>query len=181
VDVVVVDAADERLDGDQFPGVGVVELVRQRRSSVQTTVVVVTGHFFNDALRRRMKEAGADFFFHRSEVQDAARLRQVVLHPDLDCGVPDVADPETLVRLGIGRSTRVNDAVRFGTEAGLVGRPVSHGGPRSRAWMRLRRAFNDVARLQPTTADGRPTERAEEPSRPQIARMLDWATRARRD
>src|SRR5262249_12143000 len=66
VDVALGDAADPRAELDQFPGVGVVERMR-REAGRRLTIVVVTGHFFDDAIRRRMWEAGADFFYHRSE------------------------------------------------------------------------------------------------------------------
>lgn len=55
VDVLVVDAADDRCQLDHFLRVAVVESVRRRRRSDQTAVIVVTGHFFNDAVRRRMR------------------------------------------------------------------------------------------------------------------------------
>jgi hypothetical protein len=72
--VVVVDAADERREDDQFPGVGVIEQIRKTPSSTETTILVLTGHYFHPALRRRMREAQADFFYHRSELQSAAAL-----------------------------------------------------------------------------------------------------------
>jgi hypothetical protein len=60
VDVVVVDAADDRRDDDHFPGVEVVEIVRRHRSVHLTTIIVITGHFFDDAVRTRIREAKAD-------------------------------------------------------------------------------------------------------------------------
>src|SRR5579863_4039081 len=70
IDVALVDAADERQKVDQFPGVSVVEAIRGHGGD-QTAVIVVTGHFFDDAVRRRMREAGADYFYNRVEVHDA--------------------------------------------------------------------------------------------------------------
>jgi CheY-like chemotaxis protein len=107
VDVAIVDACDERRSDDQFPGVSVVEGIRARRSRDETRVIVRTGQFFDDAVRRRMREADADYFFHRSELQDVSALRAVVLHPErFRSGVPDVADPSGMLRLGVGRRCR---------------------------------------------------------------------------
>ncbi len=177
LDVVLVDAADPRRADDHFPGVEVVRQVRRRDPDGTTTVVVVTGHFFDDAVRRRMREARADLFFHRTEVQDADRLVEIVLDPARwRQGVPDPVDPELLLRLGVSSDTRVNDAVRHVRDADWGAAPPP---PRSRAWVHLREQFNRVARLTPITSDGRPPDRRQDtPSLPQIERFLQWATRS---
>jgi CheY-like chemotaxis protein len=175
VDVVLVDAADPLREHDQFPGVEVADHIRRRRSSAQTMIIVVTGHFFDDAVRRRMREAGADYFYHRPELHRKEGLYNAVLHPErARAGVPEDHDYQAVVRLGVGSSTRINEAVRM---AGHVdGRPSSAG--RSRAWNTYRRTFNQVARLQAMNADGTPPDREQvEPSLTQIDRFLRWATR----
>lgn len=179
VDVLVVDAADDRCQLDQFPGVAVVEAVRRRRRPDQTVVIVVTGHFFNDAVRRRMREARADFFYHRSELVAAERLYQAVLFPErAGRAVPDPADPEASFRLGVTGATRVNRAVAHATDQGLMAALAERCGLRRRIWQHRRRDFNAQARLNPANADGRPPERAQsDPSLPQIERFLRWATR----
>ena len=179
-DIAVIDAADDRARGDQFPGVAVVEAVRRQRSSGQTMVVVITAHFFDDALRRRMREAQADYFYHRSEIADAEALVAAVLQPaPSHLGVPPESDPEALHRLGITRSTRVNRAVNFASE---------HGGPSGllggrqgrRASARVRAAFNRVAQLQVVNEDGTVPERPQEhPSLQQVDRFVRWATRTK--
>jgi CheY-like chemotaxis protein len=172
VDIALVDAADPLRDKDQFPGVEVADRIRRRRSSEQTRVIVVTGHFFNDAVRRRMREAGADYFYHRPDLHRKEGLYQAVLHPER-AGVPGDYDPESVTRMGVGNTTRVNDAVRF-TEGHEERPPATR---RSRAWTNYRRTFNQVARLQPMNADGTPPDREqEEPSITQIERFLRWAT-----
>ena len=181
VDVAIVDAADERRADDHFAGVAVVEHVRRISGTHAPVIIVVTGHFFDDAVRRRMREAEADFFYHRSEVQDTASLYAAVLHPDAArMGVPDVRDPETLFRHGIVASSRVNDgvqAVRALDLAGSLGR-----GSRSRPRSRLRQVFNRSARLNPVNRDGTVPERQQDaPSFPQIERFFEWATRSKRD
>ncbi len=180
VDVLLVDAADERVEPDHFPGVTVVERLRSRRSRAETRVVVYTGHFFDDAVRRRMREAWADAFYHRSELGSGQAVREAVLGDGVPRTVPGPADPELEFRHGVTDETRVNPAVRFALERDL---PVILGRrprPRSRSWTRLRREFNRVARLTAVTVDGRPPDRLQElPSLAQIARFLIWATRVK--
>lgn len=181
IDVAIVDAADDTRDYDQFPGVRVVDLIRQRRSAAETTVIVITERFFDDAIRRRMREAKADFFFHRSELKLGSALQDAVLHPErARAGVPDVQDPEGLFLHGVVESTRVNKGVDFARDSGLQGALAKRGATRSRVWTRIRREFNDRARLSRVNADGTLPERdLEAPSLPQIKRFLDWATRVK--
>jgi CheY-like chemotaxis protein len=162
VDVVVVDAGDVRRQDDQFPGVGVVREARHR-CSAGARIVVVTGHFLDDALRWRMREAGADYFYHRSDVQDPDALYDAVVHPDrVRAGVPDIQDPEAAYRVGV------------------VGGSDRHGSPRSRQWSQLRRQFNQAARLNTVNADGTVPNRDQvTPSYDQIGRFYRWATRAK--
>jgi CheY-like chemotaxis protein len=177
VDIALVDAADPNRPTDQFPGVDVVDRIRNRRSSAETRVIVVTGHFFDDAVRRRMREAGADYFYHRPELHKRDALYEAVFHPERAAeGVPGVHNDEALIRLGVGRGSRVNDAVRYASQG--ANRPA--GTQRSRAWNTYRRTFNSVARLQPMNTDGTPPDREQtEPSKTQIERFLDWATRVK--
>jgi CheY-like chemotaxis protein len=180
VDVALVDAADERNRADHFPGVAVVEEVRRHRPRGQTVIVVITGHFFDDAVRRRMREAQADFYYHRSEVGDARSLREAVLEPEAHRRVPGPVDAEDLFNQGVTDETRVNRAVTYAAEHGLESAMAEEGRPR-RSWLRLRREFNREARLSPVTVDGRRPDRPQVlPSRPQIARFLQWATRVKR-
>lgn len=180
VDVVLVDAADERNSHDHFPGVMVVEAVRRRRTRQQTLVVVITGHFFDDAVRRRMREAQADFYYHRADLADAGALRDAVLRPDAHRRVPGPLDPDALFSHGVTGETRVNRAVTYAREQELEAALADATRPR-RSWLRLRREFNREARLSPVTVDGRPPDRAQPlPSRPQISRFLAWATRVKR-
>jgi CheY-like chemotaxis protein len=181
IDIAIVDAADSRRTDDHFPGVGVVDHIRRRRSSDQTMVIVLTGHFFDDAVRRRMREARADFFYHRSELQESADLYEAILHPEkARSGVPESTDPEAQFRLGVVSGTRINDAVRHSGSTGLEGKLIGRGGDRSRSWSRLRTSFNDVAHLNPVNTDGTPPERLQrDPSLTQIERFLGWATRVK--
>jgi CheY-like chemotaxis protein len=175
VDIALVDAADPSQLVDQFPGVEVTDHIRRRRSSEQTKVIIVTGHFFDDAVRRRMREAGADYFYHRPDLHRKEGLYEAVLFPErANSGVPDDLDFPAIIRLGVGKSTRINEAVKFAKNS-EAHTSRSH---RSRAWNTYRRTFNQVARLQPMNTDGTPPDREQtEPSMTQIDRFLRWATR----
>lgn len=84
-DVVLVDAHDPERSWDRFPGVAVVAAVRTRRGSVAAggpRIVVVTGHDDNELLRRRVADAGADWFFSHRDVRDLERLVAAVCEPD---------------------------------------------------------------------------------------------------
>jgi len=173
VDIALVDAADPLRENDQFPGVQVADRIRKRRSSEQTKVIVVTGQFFDDAVRRRMREAGADYFYHRADLHRKEGLYKAVLQSERS-GIPDDLDPQSIIRMGVGRTTRVNDAVRL-SESRDAQTPRNR---RSRAWTNYRRTFNQVARLHPMNTDGTPPHREqEEPSITQIERFLNWATK----
>ncbi len=182
IDVALVDAADDRSPGDQFPGVAVVERIRCLAPPGRPVIVVVTGHFFDDAVRTRMREARADLFYHRSEFADVHRLYQVILHPETErSDVPPPRDADALIRLGVNSATNVNKSVRWAADEALLPEPGSRL-PRGRARYRLRRNFNRVARLNPVNKDGTPPDRVQdEPSLPQIERFLRWATRSKED
>lgn len=179
-DVAIVDAADHRRATDQFPGVAVVEHVR-RHGPAKLTIIVVTGHFFDDAVRRRMREARADFFYHRADMADAKALYEAVLRPEsARRRVPEPRDPEGQFRHGVSEHTRVNQAVGYALENSLEERLAEHAEPRSRRWLRLRGEFNRVARLTPVTSDGRRPDRPQdEPSLPQITRFIAWAMKVK--
>jgi CheY-like chemotaxis protein len=174
-DVALVDAADSRRSLDQFPGVEVVAHIRRQQSGDKIRVVVVTTHFFDDAVRRRMREAGADYFYYRPDLHRTEGLYNAVLHPEkTSVGVPDPSDPDEIFGLGIGRSSRVNDAVRIAADPNTR----ADWNRRTRARDAYRRTFNKTAHLHPMNADGLPPDRKQElPSITQIERFIRWATR----
>ena len=178
MDVAIVDAVDERRSDDNFPGVRVVEGIRAMATLRPPTIIVVTPWFFDDALRRRMREAHADFFYPREELADRAVLLDAVLRPGTHHRpVPGPTDPECQFRHGVTSRSRVNRGVRFALSHELHLAPAHREAPRGRRWLRLRQEFNDEARLNPVTSDGRLPDRPQVlPSLPQIARFLDWAT-----
>ncbi|MEA2902502.1 MAG: hypothetical protein QOH36_2389 [Actinomycetota bacterium] len=188
VDVAVVDAADERAAGDQFPGVGVVRRIRSATAdgARRPTVVVVTGHYLHDGLRHRMADADADFFFLRSDLRSPADLIDVVLHPErYRRGVAPVADTEALRSLGLDRGADVERFVAYVEGEGLgpgLDPTAPRPDPRSRRWLRNRRAMADAGGIQPvniTTGD-RPLDQ-DVPSIRQLSRLWAWAARVRRE
>jgi len=185
VDVVLVDAADEKVSGDQFPGVRVVRHIRACQHDRRAVIVVITGHFLNDGLRHRMADADADLFFLRSDIRSFTTLREVVLRPErFRRGVPPVTDPGARTALGVTDRSDVEHLVRYvdDNELGEVldangsGRPD----PRNRRWVRHRRGMAEAARIAPmnlTTGSG-PSRKQLSPSLRQLAHVYRWATKA---
>jgi len=185
VDVVVVDAADEARHGDQFPGVAVVRRIRERAAPHRPLVIVVTGHYLHDGLRHRMADAGADFYFLRSDLRSPDALVDVVLHPDRHRrGVPPVADPDTRHVLGIGGGSDVEAFVGWvdGQGAGpvLAGEALRDD-PRARRWARFRRDAAGAGGIVPTNLTTGDAPRGQDaPSIRQLRRLWEWAARVRR-
>lgn len=176
VDVALVDATDRRNDVDHFVGVRVVEAIRATRASSETTIIVVTGYSWLGALRVRMREARADLFFDRMEVQERATLLAVVRDPDAyrDHTVPEPVDTEAVFRLGVVRATEVNEGLRAADDIGVDDRPPG----RSRARDRDKRTFALRSGLTARNRDGTDPDRNQEtPSWPQISAFVDWARR----
>lgn len=183
VDVAIVDAADESQGGDQFPGVAVVRHIRALTDEPRPAVVVVTGHYLHDGLRRRMAEADADFYFLRANLRTREQLVDVVLHPgNYRRGVP-VADPERQRLLGLTEQSRVNDLLAYAREHRLelaldAERPVRTD-PRGRHWLRHRSEMAKAGQVEPvnvTTGD-RPYRGQTSPSWRQLRRLYSWAAR----
>jgi CheY-like chemotaxis protein len=182
VDVVLVDAADTRRSDDVFPGVAVVTKIRQAPMHRQPTIVVMTGHYFDDAVRFRMREARADLFFHRTDLQEPSDLCEVLARPGaFERPVPALSDPEAAFRVGVTDHTKVNVAVEYAHNAGWLGGAITRRTKRSRTDDRKRRELRTRSHLNPVNSDGTPPDRNQvDPSRSQIARFLEWATQSRR-
>jgi hypothetical protein len=179
---VLVDAVDKRRADDQFAGVSVVEHLRRHTNPADTSIVVTTEHYYDDALRRRMTEARADAFYDRAELADANTLRDIILSPPWTRrAVPPAQAPDDQFCHGVTASTRVNQAVAFALAHDLHNQLTRRAQPRSRYWLRLRQDFNTHARLYPVTADGCEPDREQNlPSLPQITRFLTWATKVKK-
>ncbi len=152
-DVALVDAWDEQERFDRFPGVGVVEHIRARRRPEETTVVVLSGHVFDDVLRLRMAEAGADYFCGTNEICDLDDLVELISRPsERHRSAP--GDPGRLAELGLTESSRPNAALRDITERGLEGVFEAEGRPGEpglsrRKTITLRRRLAALAGLAP--------------------------------
>lgn len=99
VNGVVVDAHDPDKP-DRYPGVAVVQRVREWRSKAETRILVVSHLMTNDALRLRMKEAGADFYYEWHDVRDSALLAAAILNPD-ERHAPEPHDRRRLAQEGL--------------------------------------------------------------------------------
>lgn len=186
VDTLVVDAADEDRAGDQFPGVGVVRHVRAAAGAHGPVVVVVTGHYLHDGLRHRMAEAGADFFFLRSDLRSPAALVDVVLHPERHRrGVPSPTEPERLGLLGAGGDADVERFVSW-VDGRRLGPDLEGGSaraqPRSRRWSRIRKEAAQAGGIEPVNlTTGNQPRGQQNPSIRQLSRLWGWAARVRRE
>jgi DNA-binding NarL/FixJ family response regulator len=179
-DIALVDAWDERASFDRFPGVRVVEAIRARRSPAETLVVVVSGHVFDEMLRLRMAEAGADFFYSHADVRDLDALTEILLRPDAARRVTP-SDAQALEDVGLTTASRPNATLRQVTQAGLSeafapgesqkALPISR-----RGIINARRRLADAAGLAHT---GGPSERVA-PEWRAIVRFVNWARGAER-
>ncbi|NRQ37501.1 hypothetical protein HII36_37570 [Nonomuraea sp. NN258] len=181
IDLALVDAADDSRTDDQFPGVAVVEEIRRQcGADHRPRVMVVTGHAYDEAVRRRMREAGADYLYDRRSLMDEQAMLSAVLRPSSVLAAPAGRTPEE-ERLGISRHTRVNAAVAYALAENIPSRLARRENPRGRVWDRIREEFNQIARLATVNSDGLPPDRAQdEPSRRQLNRFLTWATKVKR-
>jgi DNA-binding NarL/FixJ family response regulator len=179
-DIALVDAWDERASFDRFPGVRVVEAIRARRSPAETLVVVVSGHVFDEMLRLRMAEAGADFFYSHADVRDLDALTEILLRPDAARRVTP-SDAQALEDVGLTTASRPNATLRQVSQAGLSeafapgesqkALPISR-----RGIINARRRLADAAGLAHT---GGPSERVA-PEWRAIVRFVNWARGAER-
>jgi DNA-binding NarL/FixJ family response regulator len=118
VDAAVIDAFDASETFDRFPGVGVVESVRRRRTSTDTTVIVVSGHMNNQLLKQRLFEAGADYLYHRIDIQTLDSLVAAITSPAPD-RQSSAAEPKALRDLGLRPGSRPNAAIAAVRDANL--------------------------------------------------------------
>lgn len=182
LDAVVVDAArpfddDNRYrDDDHFPGVAVVTRARELRPDL--LIIVVTGRFFEDGLRRRMKEAGADFFYFRDHLRTPEHLHRAVLEPDsCAAGVPDPEDPDALLALGIDDRSVVNRFIAYlDARGGLTATGRGHKRTRRDDRTRGEATNAGIRAVNKTTGTPSHARRQRNPSRRQLGDL--WAALA---
>jgi DNA-binding NarL/FixJ family response regulator len=161
-DVALVDAWDDRETFDRFPGVRVVERIRQERTREETIIVVISGHVLDDLLRLRMAEAGADFFYGAGEVPDLDTLLQVIKEPAETRRVTP-GDPLRLAPWGLNPESRPNAALQHIVDKGLEeaftpGAPQREVSLSRRRIITARQRIATLAKMHPaaSTRSGRP-------------------------
>jgi CheY-like chemotaxis protein len=188
-DVVIVDAGDETNHQDHFPGVGVVNAIRNPNNPTRPLVIVVTGHYLHDGLRHRMRHAGADFFCNREDLRSDGALLALVRHPDLARrGVPEPSPSEAETAFNLGITSAASDVTAFinlVTQHNLsdaLDPPdsrVHNRGLRSRrAWTPFRHQAKTIGGIRTVTKHGDPPLRSQDlPSVSQLRRLYQWAAR----
>ena len=186
VDVVLLDAADEGRAGDHFPGVGVVRHIRSNAGDSVPTVVVVTGHFFDDGLRHRMAEVGADFFFLRPEIRSSEKLIDIVLNPKrYRRGVPEVSDKVGVGLLGITGGSVIEGFVGYveanELEATLNGVDRAGASQSRRSLLRHRKGLAKASGIETLNISTGfpPGEFQKSPSMRQVRKIWAWAARVK--
>lgn len=191
VDAFVVDPTNEHRAHDQFDGIRVIDAIRRHRgdfgASRRPRIIAVSAHAGDDALRIRLREAGTDFLYPRSEVTTAADLVEIVRQPSASHVVAPPSDHITLQSLGITPRTALNRFVNHVVDEGLE--PILRRGAalkqapisaRSRWWSGLRRDLANVSGIAARNCDGTTPHRAQEtPSIAQFRRVFDWATKVK--
>ncbi len=183
VDVAVVDASDPRREGDKFPGVAVVQTLRARRSRDETLIIVLTGQFLHQGLRRRMREAGADFFYGRDEGMGEEELAAVVLRPDEHRRL-EAMPIDLPAELGITTLTDVNQVLASLSEPSIfralepdARKKSDTHGDRSRWWNKVRGLASGPRGLKPVNSSGDVALDKDLPSIPQLRKFLRAMTR----
>lgn len=110
IDAAIIDAFDATETFDRFPGVGVVESVRRRRTPTETTVIVISGHMNNQLLKQRLFEAGADYFYHRIDIQTLDSLVAAITTP-APAQRAAATHPSALKAYGLRPGSRPNAAI----------------------------------------------------------------------
>jgi len=181
VDVAVIDASDQRREADHFPGVDVVRTIRAAAPAVVT--IILTGQYLHPGLRRRMWEAGADFFYPRDEGMSEEELVSVVLSPASHRRTPQPSSQADA--LGITAHTRVNALLdRLGAPEIRTALLPEHRkkadphGERSRWWNRVRSLASGKEGLVPVKSSGEAALDLDAPSITQLRRFWAAMTRA---
>lgn len=173
-DVVVIDPVDPLRRGDQIPGAAVVEHVRACAGPDRPRIVVIGSRHPDDAVRVRLREAGADAYVDGELLGEADRLAQLLAAAGRGEGLPAPVDAPTLAHLGITERSRVNEGLRAAFGERLVPE-AAWVGPRGADRSARRERFNLHAQLEPVGVNGQPPEAV--PSLAQIQRFVRWATR----
>lgn len=176
-DVVIAEAVGVGDGFDRYSGVKVVQRIRQHQERHVRIIMLIEDS--NDLLRKRLSEAGVDCCYRRGEIASVDSLVDAVNRPDERCR-PDHLDTMALARLGVTRSSRINDGLDYIQASGLEG-SIFLGPARSGPNLSRRRAisaranFARIARVAPVpTGSGAVVERTL-PSWRQLVEIVDRA------
>lgn len=120
VDLAIVDVFDEiapaEVGTDVFSGIAVLDILRD----LPVRTLAITPHCQHPLIQLRIHQAGADWLYHRWEVNDPDHLAAAVLDP-ADDHTPQRPDDEILWQHG-ARRARANGAVAVYLRSRLAGR-----------------------------------------------------------
>ncbi|MCD9625249.1 hypothetical protein [Rhabdothermincola salaria] len=120
IDLAVVDIFDEHAPGevgtDVFSGIKAIEILKP----LPVRTFAITPHCQHPLVRLRLHHAGADWLYHRWEINDLDLLVEALLEPD-DDHRPLTPSPSELEDIGC-KASRPNDAIRLYEASPLYGR-----------------------------------------------------------
>jgi DNA-binding NarL/FixJ family response regulator len=176
IDLVVLDPFDCHQVFDRFAGVSVVEAIRAQRLDPGPLVLVVSGVADNPYLIARMAEAGADFLYHRTSLEDARSLRYAARHPDPG---PLAAPAEiTCSRVVRSLNTLLAQLQAEGLEEVFApGLSQAETGLSRRANIRIRHLVADLGGLEalPARQTGGPSRRGVVPTWREVVHFVNRA------
>jgi len=119
VDIAIVDVFDENAPAevgtDVFSGIAALE----RLKDLQVRTLAITPHCQHPLIQLRIHQAGADWLYHRWEVNDLDRLVAAIIDPQED-HVP-LRPPEAVLAAHGSRRAQANQAVRLYEGSSLFG------------------------------------------------------------
>lgn len=186
-DWVVIDVAQEGAELDEVPSAGVIERIRHTAGPDRPVVIAVTSNpiaFDEDVVRRRLLEAGADFFVWRADLDrmlsDTSAITTLDARADT---LPPTGAPDDIPELGVTGESSVNAFVEAansqpGLRRFLVRDPAGDG-RRTRWLTAARRNVSEAGQLAATTAEGNRPRQGEQdiPGIPQLRHLFLRATR----
>ncbi len=154
IDVVLLDVTDPD-QPDQFPGIAVARKIRAIAPGPAPSLVVLTDRFAHEGLRRRLREAKADFCFLREDVRAKLDLCELVMHPERWRRTPQPEPRPPDPNLGLNERSDVNAVIAYMAHHGLAAAWTSGNRQRTREDHHHRAELTRLARhITPMTLEG---------------------------